>query len=289
MRKMASFSPFFFYFITALFWLNFLIPAPAVCKTALPFKNGERLEFQIKWLFIPAGRAVLQVLPVLPSNDIPGAAHHFVLTASTYPAIDLIYKFRERVDSYTSALIERTVFYKKRQQGKTERDITIKFNLKRHTAQYTNFKKVLPPIKLPKGTLDPLAALYFIRCQPLIPGQTIERPITDGKKVVIGRLRVIKRETIRLAGHYYKTIKLEPELKEVKGVFEKSKNARMYVWVTADKRKILVRLKSKVIVGSFTATLINLEILGKDDRQEKKDKTNKTNKTETSTAADDYI
>ncbi|MFW8601401.1 DUF3108 domain-containing protein [Desulfobacterota bacterium M19] len=281
MRKMASFSPFIFCFITAIFWLNCLTPGLAACKSALPFKNGERLEFQIKWLFIPAGRAVLQVLS--PSRDIPGAAHHFVLTASTYPAIDLIYKFRERVDSYTSALIERTVFYKKRQQGKTERDITIRFNLKRNTAQYTNFKEVLPPVKLPKGTLDPLAALYFIRCQPLIPGQTIERPITDGKKVVIGRLRVIKRESIRLAGHYYKTIKLEPELKEVKGVFEKSKNARMYVWVTADKRKILVRLKSKVIVGSFTATLMNLEILDKKNRR------NKNKKAETSTAADDYI
>ncbi len=284
MRKMAKFSPFIFYFILALFWVNALTPEQAACKSSLPFKNGERLEFQIKWLFIPAGRAVLEVLA--PSSAIPGAAHHFVLTASTYPAIDLIYKFRERVDSYTSALINRTVFYKKRQQGKTERDITVHFNLKQNTSQYTNFKEVLPPIKLPKGTLDPLAALYFIRCQPLIPGQTIERPITDGKKVVIGRLRVIKRETIRLAGYYYKTIKLEPELKEVKGVFEKSKNAKMYVWVTDDKRKILVRLKSQVVVGSFTATLVNLEILGKNGRQDKKDKTKKA---ETSTAADDYI
>lgn len=281
MRKMTSFSPSIFYFIAVLFWLNFLIPEMAPCKQLLPFNNGERLEFQISWLFIPAGRAVLQVEP--PPGNIPGAAHHFVLTASTYPAIDLIYKFRERVDSYTSALINRTVFYKKRQQGKTERDITIHFNLKRNTAQYTNFKEVMPPIKLPEGTLDPLAALYFIRCQSLVPGQTIERPITDGKKVVIGRLRVIKREIIRLAGHYYKTIKLEPELKEVKGVFEKSKNAKMYVWVTDDKRKILVRLKSRVVVGSFTATLINTDILGKQDREDKKEGT------ENSTAADDYI
>ncbi len=284
MRKMAKFSPFIFCFILAQFWVNALTPELAAGKSTLPFKNGERLEFQIKWLFIPAGRAVLETMST--SSAIPGAAHHFVLTASTYPAIDLIYKFRERVDSYTSALIYRTVFYKKRQQGKTERDITIKFNLKRNTAQYTNFKEVLPPIKLPEGTLDPLAALYFIRCQPLIPGQTIERPITDGKKVVIGRLRVIKREIIRLAGHYYKTIKLEPELKEVKGVFEKSKNARMYVCVTDDKKKILARLKIQVVVGSFTATLVNLEILGKNGRQDKKDKTKKA---ETSTAADDYI
>lgn len=284
MRKIAGFPPFLFCFIITLFWVNALTPKPAACKSTLPFKNGERLEFQIKWLFIPAGRAVLEVLP--PPGTVPGAAHHFVLTASTYPAIDLIYKFRERIDSYTSALINRTVFYKKRQQGKTERDITVHFNLKQNTSQYTNFKEVLPPIKLPKGTLDPLAALYFIRCRPLIPGQTIERPITDGKKVVTGRLRVIKRETIRLAGHYYKTIKLEPELKDVKGVFEKSKNARMYVWVTDDKRKILVRLKSQVVVGSFTATLVNLEILDKKNQQDKKDKTKKA---ETSTAADDYI
>jgi hypothetical protein len=46
-------------------------------------------------------------------------------------------------------------------------------------------------------------------------------------------------------------------LEHIGGVFEKSKNARIRLWVTADERRILVKVKSKVVVGSFTGELIS--------------------------------
>ncbi len=236
----------------------FFIWQPAYCQATTPnLKIGEHLEFKIKWSFIPAGKAIMEIAPI--SQDITGAAHHFILKASTYPAIDLIYKFREKVDSYTDSQITHSVLYKKIQKGRTKRDITVKFDWQKNEALYTNFKEIHQPISIPPGTLDVLSAFYFIRSQKLIIGQTIERPITDGQKVVIGRVHVLKREKIRINGTLVDTYKLQPELKGVKGVFEKSKHAKMYIWVTADNRKILVRLKSKVIVGSFIANLMNLD------------------------------
>jgi len=228
-------------------------------KSPSPFHLGEHLEFQIKWSFIPAGRASMEITPI--TQNITDAAIHFILKASTYPVIDFFYKFRERVDSYTNKKITRTLLYKKVQDGNTKRDITVKFDWHKHEAEYTNFKEKLKPISIKNGTLDVLAAFYFIRTQTLIVGQTIERPITDGKKVVIGRLHVLKREVIKIRGKKIDTFKLEPELKDVKGVFQKSKHAKMFIWVTADDRKMLVRLKSKVIVGSFVANLVNLDQL----------------------------
>jgi len=225
----------------------------------LPFQAGERLNFQIKWSFIPAGTAILEVAP--PPENIKGAYLHFILKAKTYPAISLIYKFWERIDSYTSGRATRTILYKKIQKGRTKRDITVSFAWDKQEARYTNFDDTRKPITVPPGTLDPLSAFYFVRTQCLTVGQTLERPITDGKKVVIGRLHVLKRETLKIKGHAIATFKLEPELKDVKGVFEKSKHARMYIWVTADSRKVLVKIKSKIIVGSFVATLVNLEAL----------------------------
>lgn len=194
-------------------------------------------------------------------QNITGAGRHFILQAETYPVINLIYKFKERIDSYTSSQVTQTVFYRKIQKGRTKRDITVNFNWRKNEARYKNFEDIRKPIKIPEGTLDPLSAFYFIRTQNLRVGQILERPITDGKKVVTGRLHVLKRETLKIQGHAIDTLKLEPELKDVKGVFEKSKHAKMYIWVTADSRKILVRLQSKVIVGSFVATLVNLEQL----------------------------
>jgi len=40
-------------------------------------------------------------------------------------------------------------------------------------------------------------------------------------------------------------------------VFEKSKNAKIQVWVTADKRRMPVKIKSKVVVGSFVGELVS--------------------------------
>jgi hypothetical protein len=69
-------------------------------------------------------------------------------------------------------------------------------------------------------------------------------------------VRVIKREEIRLHDKIYETFLIEPDLKGVRGVFEKSKKSRLTLWVTADEKRIVVKIKSKVAIGSFTGTLV---------------------------------
>lgn len=220
-----------------------------------PFQIGERLSFQIRWSFIPAAEATLEILSPPPNSSDDSL--HFVMTARTYPVVDLLYKLRERVDSITDRMVSKTLSYTKVQSGKSRRDIKVSFDWQKQTACYSNFGEAIEPVSLPSGTMDPLSSLYYIRKQIIAPGQTIERPVTDGKKVVVGKVHFIGKETIKVNGTKYETLKLEPELEHVKGVFEKSKNAKMYIWVTNDPRKLLVRLTSKVVVGSFIADLID--------------------------------
>jgi hypothetical protein len=40
-------------------------------------------------------------------------------------------------------------------------------------------------------------------------------------------------------------------------VFKKSKNAKIKLWVTADSRRIPIKIKSKVKIGSFTGELVD--------------------------------
>jgi len=85
----------------------------------------------------------------------------------------------------------------------------------------------------------------------------IERPVTDGKKCIIGKAFIIKKETLKLTNGTYDTYLIELEIKHVGGVFEKSKNAKIQVWVTADRRRMPVKIKSKVVVGSFVGELVS--------------------------------
>jgi len=68
---------------------------------------------------------------------------------------------------------------------------------------------------------------------------------------------LLRKETIQIGEKKYETFLLEPEMQHVKGVFEKSENAKMHMWVTADQYKTPVRFKSKVFIGSFIVELVD--------------------------------
>ena len=104
-----------------------------------------------------------------------------------------------------------------------------------------------------------MSVFYAFRFFDLKENNALEVPVTDGKKCVIGEAKVIRRETIKVESGTYDTYVVEPDLKHVGGVFKKSKNAKFRIWVTADARKIPVKIESEVIVGSFVGELISAE------------------------------
>ena len=222
----------------------------------IPFRPGEKLIFQLRWTIIPAGKSTLEVLPMETIDGVK--AYHFLLTAESNNFVDIFYKVRDRIDAFVSADVTHSILYKKKQhEGNTRRNIVVNFDWRNKKAQYTNFNEKKPPIGILPGSFDPLSAFYFVRLSDFKEKSTIERPVTDGKECIIGKVSVIKRETIHLKIGTYDTYLIEPEIKHIGGVFEKSKNAKIQLWITADKRKIPVKIKSEVVVGSFVGELVS--------------------------------
>ena len=176
------------------------------------------------------------------------------------PIVDVFYKVRQRIDAYADVQMNRSLLYKELHTvHRKQRDAEIRFDWENLQAQYVNFGKAKAPIDIHPGAFDPLSVFYYSRL--FDPGRRalLERPVTDGKKCVIGRAAIVGRERIEVEGERYDTYLVEPELKEVGGVFEKSRDARIRIWVTADKRRIPVRIRSKVVIGSFTGDLVSVE------------------------------
>ncbi|MGE0082822.1 MAG: DUF3108 domain-containing protein [Desulfococcaceae bacterium] len=238
--------------------LTLVIPpvSAETSKPPSPFYPGEKLIFALRWGVIHAGEATLEILPFGTVSGEP--AWHFVMTAKTNSFIDTFYKVRDQIDSYTDDGLTRSLLYKKKQrEGKSKRDIAVTFDWESGKAHYVNKGKAKPPISLMPGTFDPLAAFYFSRMTDFKTDTVLRRPITDGKKNIMGRITVKKRETIKIGETSYDTFLLEPDLKDVSGVFEKSKDSKIHLWVTADERRIPVKIASKVIVGSFVGELVS--------------------------------
>jgi hypothetical protein len=226
-------------------------------QTQLPFQPGEKLTFELKWTVVPAGQATLEVKPIkqVDGND----AYHFRLTARSNRFVDAFYKVRDRINGYTDMDITRSVFYaKKQREGKTQKNVVVRFDWNSQSAEYTEFLKRAKkgPLALMPGAFDPLSIFYYTRKQSLQVGDELQRPVTDGKKCVVGKAKVIRREKITVPAGEFDTFLMVPDLKHVGGVFKKSKNAKIELWVSADERRLPIKLRSEVIVGSFTGELV---------------------------------
>ena len=246
----------FLFFFVAVCVLLFSSASYATKKVP-PFIPGERLTYNIKWGIIPVGEGVLSVHPLCKVNG--RNAYHFELKVTSYPFLDTFYKVRDKINSYVAPDMTRSFYYRKIQvEGRTRRDRVVEFDWNTKQAGYSNFGRKKPPVDILPGTLDPLSVLYFARLQDLDNIEEIRVPVTDGKKCIIGIANIVKRENITIEGEVFDTYLLEPDIEEIGGVFEKARDAKIRVWLTADNRRIPVKVESKVAIGAFTAELISM-------------------------------
>jgi hypothetical protein len=182
------------------------------------------------------------------------------MTARSNSFVDIFFKVRDRIDSYADAGMNHSLYYKKDQkEGKTRRNIRVDFDWEENKSTYVNFDTEPKVISLMPRTFDPLAIFYYSRLLDFEKVKEFEHPLTDGEKNMIGIMRVIGEETINVPAGTYETLVLQPDLKNVEGVFSKDPKSRIKLWVTNDERRLLVQMKSKAKVGSFVAELVAVE------------------------------
>jgi hypothetical protein len=156
--------------------------------------------------------------------------------------------------------MNHSLYYRKDQkEGRTRRNIRVDFDWEKNESTYVNLDTEPKVISLLPGSFDPLAVFYYSRLLEIEALKEFEHPVTDGEKNLMGILRVIGRETIKVPAGSFETLVLEPDLQDVEGVFLKKQKAKIKLWVTNDTRRLLVQMKSKAMVGSFVAELVSVE------------------------------
>jgi hypothetical protein len=233
-----------------------LLAAAAGWSEPLPFEPGEKLFYEVRWERIPVAQVSLEVRPF---KQLQGAqAFHFVFRARTYPAVDILYPVEGRMESFADMALTRSLrFAKDMQEGRSQRIYRVDFDWTRGMATYENGEHKQRRIPLPEGTLDMIAMLYYARSLPLEAGLEVARPLSSGKKTLLAQARVVRRETIMVDGRAWPAFLIEPDISKAGGVFEKSKEAELYLWISADDRQIPLKVVSKVWVGAFIVELIS--------------------------------
>jgi hypothetical protein len=133
-------------------------------------------------------------------------------------------------------------------------------------ARYQELEKGVPyfrpsgrgKIPLSESTLDQLSATYLFREKEIKVGQTYRFPICTGKKVSTYELLVAKEEIIQIGQKMWSAYKIEINTKNLHGVFTKSDDSRLTVWLSKEK-KIPLIYEADVIYGLFKIVLTNVD------------------------------
>src|SRR5581483_2305885 len=95
-------------------------------------------------------------------------------------------------------------------------------------------------LTIPPCTYEIAGALAELRTTKLEPGSSTTLPITDGKKMVYGKIAAQTRENVSIEGRKYQAIRYEAFLFD--NVLYKRKG-RLFVWITDDSDRIPVQLR----------------------------------------------
>jgi len=222
-----------------------------------PFIPGEKLTFDLKWGSIGAGKAVLRVLPHKTFDD--RKVYHFELTARSGKTIDRIFKIRDRMDSYADIAMNHSLLYREKiREGGYRKDRVVTFDWEKNEVAYVSGSKAPRHIPVMPGTFDPLSAFYYVRVNLKAGLSKIERPITDGKKNVIGRVDILRRAKVNVGKRTYDAYELEPIMADVE-LFSADKDSEIRIWVSADERRLPVLIQSRIKWGVFRAELRRVE------------------------------
>jgi len=215
-------------------------------------KVPEKLVYELSWTGISVGTASQEI-----TED--GTTRKIVSTARSNDWLSTFFPVEDRIESsYDSNRAQfpglARHYRLKTREGSRRRDREIFFEQERGVARYRdNLKGDKADIPIPADTIDVYGSFYYIRYLPLEVGKSPTVNILDSKRQRRIAVRVLRKERIKTVLGEVNTIVIQP-LVASEGVFEGK--GTVHIWLTDDERRIPVRARTKVTVGSVTATLV---------------------------------
>jgi hypothetical protein len=213
-----------------------------------PFKPGEKLTYAVRYGVIRAGTATMEVRDTVACDG--GRCYHIVSEARTTKPFSIFYEVRDRVESLMDTEHLYTWRYEKNlSEGNYRAHEVVIFDQKRHTATYPDGKV----IEIPEGVQDVLTSLYYVRTLDLEVGKSVFIDNHSDEKNYALEVKILRIEEVSVPAGTYECYVVEPILR-ASGIFQHK--GRLTVWLSTAPDRIPVMMKSKVIIGSINAILI---------------------------------
>jgi hypothetical protein len=239
----------FIFRLASLVVAGFLLLPPCAASA---FRIPETLRYDISWAGIKAGESVI---------EIRQAGDETVIAVTTTSAkwVSVFYPVNDRAESRVVSGAEPgtiglpLIYRLKLSEGRHRKDKEVIFDSRRAKAFYIDhLEDDRKEYDLPGAVFDPLSSFYQIRGMHLEVGKSAYIKIFDSKKVYDAEVQVLRKERIPGPSGEVDTLVIKPIMKS-EGIFYQK--GELLIWVSDDDKKIPLRVKSKIKIGSVTATL----------------------------------
>ena len=226
---------------------------PVAATNNLPFGVGESLEYHVRYGAIPAGKARIAILD---TASVRGQLCYYAVSqARSAKAFDIIFKVRDKIETWFDFdSLQTHRYHKMLNEGNYHDEKSVEYLYDKGVAQLIDDGEFKGDYPIPSWVQDALSALFWVRTLPFAEDTVLIIPTHDIRKTYDLQIVIGKKEKISTPAGEFECYQVEPRLKSG-GIFKKDKGARVWIWFTADDRKLPVLMRSKVFFGSVTAEL----------------------------------
>lgn len=216
------------------------------------FDYGERLDYEVTYSFVTAGKGYFHVLPKPVYRAGGRECYDIRFQVSSLKSLEWIYKVK---DSYRTVLDAKGIFpwefEQHTREGNFEKDYSAYFDQINKMA-YVEEKK----FPITSYIHDIVSAFYYIRTLDLASkpkGHVYNlRNFFDDETYNLG-VKIHGKQTVEVSAGEFNCIVVEPLV--VDGGLFKSEG-EIYIWLTDDANKIPVKVTTKILIGYVSAELV---------------------------------
>jgi hypothetical protein len=224
----------------------------------LPFQVGEEIILGLSYFGVEAGKFTMQVLPIVQVNG--HKSYHFRYIIKSSPLFSMFYSVDDIAETFvdyenlipysyeihvkeTKQVRETRTYFDLKNGKATLWDKKVKIDDKPVTTENTKMEWDL--LAYPQNVFS---AAYYLRNFTLKIGKKLKINVGHEGKNIVMTAEVIRKEKIYTKLGAFNTFVVKPSF-DVDGKFKPT--GENYLWLTADDKKFIVRLESKIKIGSI--------------------------------------
>ena len=232
---------------------------PAYQPKYYPFEGGEKAVYRGSW----NGLVSVATAEIYTTSTVVGGrqVYNVRVEAKTSMALDLIWKMRDTIHSSfdARALIPSSFSFHQRENSRViDTEARYDESTKRWAVNRQQVGKRRKSYEFDsQNTLDPLTAVYLARSLDFKIGDRLYFKVFGGRYRYLLELYIERKEPVTLeSGKTVEAYKIIPRLQNItKNGYAKRFNEAV-IWISADARRMPIKLTSKIVFGSVYLELI---------------------------------